>query len=51
MSKDDNEEWNLMYDIQCWHCERFHKQKCKGKPRSVANCVNFEEREDEKRGR
>lgn len=48
--REDNIEFELMYDLTCWHCKRFHEEHCKGKPSTVSQCVSFE-KEDKKDGR
>lgn len=49
---EENIEWDLMYDLHCWHCKRFHAEhQCKGKPSHVVDCLNYEERKEEDDGR
>lgn len=52
MSKDENAEWQLIYDIKCWHCQRFHAEKqCKGKMPNIKSCLNFEEVKKKENGK
>ena len=45
MMREDNIEFELMYDLTCWHCKKID-EGCKGKPHSVSNCVSFEEKKE-----
>ena len=38
----------LIKDKECLHCEKFFD--CKGKPKEIKECLQFEERKREKEG-